>query len=473
MSVDDSVVSLPAVALMDSDGALERATDPFRQRYGEWPDALARDGQLTSIFGGQLDRTSVTVEGITVQIEAVHDMQGGRHALVTLPDESNGNRRDARPNAFLSERFDDSPALIWLKDLDGRYLHANRRFTELLNTAEERVLGRTDRELPPRDVVDGPRVHEGVPPEHEPLQLEYTIGPFEGRPAFGALRFAVRDRAGDPIGVCGVAAPLPEAHVARAECARLMEIARWSRLDSGEIKRELLDEWGMVHESSRLEPSAPPAPPAPQAPAEHPDAQLEAVLAARDAAITECDEALAGLEQARREIETFAEATADIERLTSELEHERQRVTETEAELSELRQLGDERHRFADVQAELVQARDRSAAEVRSLQSELQELQAALSDERQRAADSRAELDEARRRQTELQPMHNELELKNQHLEAELDRHRQRAEATSARLAASREERRRSPVERERLEAQLSQQHELAAHREGGTRDPA
>ncbi len=429
MAVDGSVASLPAVALMDSAGGLERATDPFREHYGDWPDALSRDGQLNNIFGGGLDRASVSIAGVTVEIEAVRDVQGERHALLTLPEQDEGRGR----GGFVSERFDDSPALIWLKDLDGRYLHANRRFTELLSTDEQLLLGHTDRELPPRDVVDGPRVVEGIPPDREPLQLEYTIGPYEGRPAFAVLRFAVRDRAGDPIAVCGVAAPLPEAQVARGECARLMRIERWSRLDAGEIKRELLDEWGIVHEPDRPDTETPTAD-STQTGFDGAGVQLEVLTAARDAAITERDAALAGLEQARLETEKLTGAAAEVERLQGEVERYRRDVDEAEArrhaaegEIQEIRaqlaasdqaadteiqqlqvELNDERRRFAEIQAELVQARDRSTAEVKSL---------------------RAELDNVRVHAADAEPVRQELQDQNRQLAAHLNDERERAAA--------------------------------------------
>jgi hypothetical protein len=113
---------------------------------------------------------------------------------------------------------------VWLKDLDGRYLQINRRYAEVLATAAERLLGRTDEELPAAEVVDGPRLLGARSTSAEPLQLEYTIAAFHERPALAVLRFPVRDAQGDPVAICGVAAPLGEAHIARSECARLMRL---------------------------------------------------------------------------------------------------------------------------------------------------------------------------------------------------------------------------------------------------------
>ena len=80
----------------------------------------------------------------------------------------------------------------------------------------------------------------------EPLQLEYFVGPYQGRDALVVLRFPVGDAKGVPTLVCGVAAPSSEANVARSEAARLLRIERWSRLDAESVRAEMLAEWGVL-----------------------------------------------------------------------------------------------------------------------------------------------------------------------------------------------------------------------------------
>jgi hypothetical protein len=131
-------------------------------------------------------------------------------------------------NPILVEPLDESPAIVYVKDLDGRYLRVNRRYTEQLGVTEAQLCGRTDSEVPAREAIDGPRLADGGLAADEPLQLEYTVGPFEGRPALAVWRFPVHGPSGEPVAVCGVAAPVPDAGLARDECARLMEIERSS-----------------------------------------------------------------------------------------------------------------------------------------------------------------------------------------------------------------------------------------------------
>lgn len=123
----------------------------------------------------------------------------------------------------LRQSLEHSPAIGWVKDPDGRYLYVNERYRHELGTSEERLRGRSDAELSPRETVDGPRMRFAADGVQEPVQLEYTVPAFEGRPPLVALRFELHDDSGRPVGMCGIAAPLGEAQLARDEAMRLMQ----------------------------------------------------------------------------------------------------------------------------------------------------------------------------------------------------------------------------------------------------------
>jgi PAS domain S-box-containing protein len=123
---------------------------------------------------------------------------------------------DLHPAALpLRERLGNSPLIGWLKDLDGRYQYANGSYLEQLGVSEERLIGRTDAELPAHDVVDGPRARE--------MQLEYRVPAFEARPELAVMRFAVRSQAGELVGVCGVASRTGDPRLS-AECGELLAL---------------------------------------------------------------------------------------------------------------------------------------------------------------------------------------------------------------------------------------------------------
>ena len=327
-----SLAEIPALALIAADGELERSTEDYEQNYRAAADALGRDKRVEEVLSGELERSNFVLKGVAVNVEAVIDPRGDRQALAMVhPAASPEPAADAKPNPLLSARFDDSPALIWLKDLEGRYLQANARYAELLNTSEDRLVGKTDEELPAGEVVDGPRILESGSRASEPLQFEYTVGSFEGRPPLAALRFAIRDRAGEPVAVCGLASPLDDAATARTECARLMKVERWSRIDPVLIRAEVLDEWGLVPVAERQLVQADPADPQAIAESEALMAEREKLSAERDAALLERDAALEAVRQTEEADVALQDAREELERMQTALQEQNQRAEGADA----------------------------------------------------------------------------------------------------------------------------------------------
>jgi PAS domain S-box-containing protein len=252
MTIAETIDQAPAaIALLGAGGTIERATSLFIDRFGESNAQLEPHlNGVERILSGHLDRLSLTVEGADAELSAVVDAGGAPRALLSIPSAGKGAATDSMPG--LDEAIESSPAVVWLKDLDGRYLAVNARYEDQLRTEAEHVCGKTEAELAPAESIEGFRQRGGDAERQEPLELEYTAGAFDGRPAFAVLRFALRDETGQPTAVCGVAAPVDEARLARAECERLMRIERWSRLDEIAISEELLDEWGFARVSSAV-----------------------------------------------------------------------------------------------------------------------------------------------------------------------------------------------------------------------------
>ena len=132
----------------------------------------------------------------------------------------------------------------------------------------------------------------------EPLQLEYFVGPYQGRDALVVLRFPVGDAKGMPDTGIGVAAPSSEANVARSEAARLLRIERWSRLDAESVRAEMLAEWGVLPDArGRAAPTTTSAEAGSGAPDREQQAAVAEARAERATAVAERDAALSANEE--------------------------------------------------------------------------------------------------------------------------------------------------------------------------------
>ncbi|HUO74202.1 MAG TPA: PAS domain-containing protein [Solirubrobacteraceae bacterium] len=474
-------MSAPALALLNAAGLVERSSETFRLRYASSADLWRRSTDLERVLAGEADHAVISIDSTPAEIEAIVDAHGTRRVLVTI----GGARTATDParNALLDESLDAGRAIVWLKDLGGRYLRINSRFTAVLGTTEDRVRGHADAELTARETVDGPRLHGRNDATEEPLELEYVVPPFEGRPGFAALRFAVRNRAGEPIAVCGVAAPMEDASVAHAEAARLIEIERFSRLDPPAIRAEFLRSHEMpAHPASKPPPEPRPDPeprpamdPGPRAEqferdvervrarAEEAEAQaresaaraegiradaqaaLSSAVAERDAALSAHSGLKRELDEQRREItvlhETAASAKGRAEELARSLDAERERNQSAERALAEARERVARLEQQLQSTEQLEGELQRSRLHIEELRTEARRAQTDVELARARAEQMGREHADARERVARLE---HKLELEN------TDSEEQRRQAERARVEA---EHARAEAERARAEA--------------------
>ena len=445
-----AVTNIPALGLVAEDGSLVRCTESFRRWYEDKEELCRESPELRRVLEGQANAAVLKLDGVAVDIAAMADRDGGRHILLTLPTSALPSLGDAG-EALLDGALDESPALVWLKDLDGRYVRVNSRFTSYLSTSEERLLGRTDAEVPPAETVDGPRVQEREEDVEEPLQLEYFVGAYQGRESLVVLRFPVGDRQGTPAFVCGVAAPSSEAQIARTEAARLLRVERWSRLDGESVRAELLADWGLLPDArGRI--------------ASTPATESAASSAEQEAAVAE-----ARAERATAVSERDSALTAN-EKLTGDLGAAQARVAELEKALQSARadgERGDAEARLAEQAAELDRALARERERAEELERTLNLVRQRLGDD---AESARAEVQRARAdadaARTEVQRARADAEAAR----ADLEKTRADADAVRTAATAERESAAKATVELERSLRQAQDQL-VALERQQGADD--
>ncbi len=140
----------------------------------------------------------------------------GSYQLVVL--------RDADPRA-LRAVLDNTPAAIFLKDPDGRYLLVNRAFENLHGRPASELVGRLDRDVLPPDISERMRVDDlRVMSDRKPIELQEEVRHGETTRTFLSVKFPlIDDETGELYGVGGVATDIT--HHSRLE-ARLREAQR-------------------------------------------------------------------------------------------------------------------------------------------------------------------------------------------------------------------------------------------------------
>ncbi|MDB4994226.1 MAG: hypothetical protein JWM74_1658 [Myxococcaceae bacterium] len=114
------------------------------------------------------------------------------------------------------------PAVIYVKDTDGRYLYGSKHGFDALGIKHEDAIGRSDGEIFPPELAarfraSDRKVREGGPMKHESYAVPYPGGPRH----FSGVRFAIPGPDGSIIGVCGFAVDVTERVEMAEELQRL------------------------------------------------------------------------------------------------------------------------------------------------------------------------------------------------------------------------------------------------------------
>jgi PAS domain S-box-containing protein len=148
--------------------------------------------------------------------------------------------------AQLRAILDHSTAVIFVKDLEGRYLRVNRWYEVLLGVTDAEVKGKTDYDLHSRETSDAVRANDQeVIAANTPLQFEEQVVMADGPHDFLAIKFPLRDESGRPYAVCGIATDITERK--RAETAlRESQVLNQAVLDSIAANIAVLDRDGNI-----------------------------------------------------------------------------------------------------------------------------------------------------------------------------------------------------------------------------------
>lgn len=147
-----------------------------------------------------------------VELEAVHSMQ--QDEVATLRDRLQ----------MLEVVVQNSPSVIFVKDLDGKYIVVNKQLALLYHSTTEKLMGLTD-----FDMFSAPAAQQMQAKDKEailsdkPLHFEEIV-PFDDElHHYVTLKFPVRNLHGNVVGVCGIASDITEQKRQEEERIRMRE----------------------------------------------------------------------------------------------------------------------------------------------------------------------------------------------------------------------------------------------------------
>ncbi|HSQ90728.1 MAG TPA: PAS domain-containing protein [Nitrospiraceae bacterium] len=116
-----------------------------------------------------------------------------------------------RSEQLLQDVADNTTAVIYVKDADGRFLFTNRRFEQLFHLTTEQIVGHTNHEIFPREIADAFRANDLQVLERNSMVEYEELAPHEdGLHTYLSIKFPLRDHTGKPYATCGISTDITE-----------------------------------------------------------------------------------------------------------------------------------------------------------------------------------------------------------------------------------------------------------------------
>ena len=227
-----------AVWIVDGDGRFRYASPGYYRLFsvkGDLKGRLVSDVYPPELAGQYLANNRIAMVGDrameTVESGVRHDGKPGMFFVVRFPIHTEsgetllgGNAIDITQQKRIEEALrkseellhgilDNSGAFVFMKDLEGRLIMANREVERVLKLSAENLLGKTDFDLLPLHPGGAVRIRENdrrVAESGMPAQFEEVMPMADGERVFLSAKFPLYDAAGRITGVGGIATDITE-----------------------------------------------------------------------------------------------------------------------------------------------------------------------------------------------------------------------------------------------------------------------
>ncbi len=131
--------------------------------------------------------------------------------MVDITDRKRAEEELHRSQQLVQAVMDNTSAIMFVKDENGRYVMVNRQWCETVKVSREDAIGSTDHEIFPKDMADAHVANDLLVRESGELHTAEESGEFEGqRHSFISTKFPLIDEDGNVFATAGVSTDVTE-----------------------------------------------------------------------------------------------------------------------------------------------------------------------------------------------------------------------------------------------------------------------
>jgi PAS domain S-box-containing protein len=188
-------------------------TDAIARGYGSCVTLpLIVDGNRLgslSLYGAEPNAfNESTIEQYT---DLANNLAYGVRALRTREERKRAEEALRESEQRLQDVIDNTTAVVFVKDLDLRYILVNREYERCHHVQRDQIRGKTDFDIHPHDFAERVRANDlRVIKAGAPIQFEETVQAVGGERHYVVVKFLLRDRTGKPYAICGIATDITE-----------------------------------------------------------------------------------------------------------------------------------------------------------------------------------------------------------------------------------------------------------------------
>jgi PAS domain S-box-containing protein len=132
-------------------------------------------------------------------------------SLQCVTDRKHAEDALRRSEQLLQDVADNTTAVIYVKDADGRFLFTNRRFEQLFHLTTEQIVGHTNHEIFPREIADAFRANDlQVLEQNSTVEYEEQAPHEDGLHTYLSIKFPLCDHTDTPYATCGISTDITE-----------------------------------------------------------------------------------------------------------------------------------------------------------------------------------------------------------------------------------------------------------------------